>query len=88
MVARREGMGIGDLHLLAAIGAWVGWQVLPGLVLMAALLGLIWAAVASLILGRSRGDPMPFGPMLSAGGMAALLWPDLLTGLLTNGLAP
>lgn len=84
----REGMGIGDLHLLAAIGAWSGWQVLPGLVLLAALLGLAWAAVAILVLGRSRGDPMPFGPMLSAGGLVALVWPDLLESLLTYGLAP
>jgi len=83
----REGMGIGDLHLLAAIGAWAGWQVLPGLVLLAALLGLAWAAVAILILDRSRADPMPFGPMLSAGGLVALVWPDWLESLLTHGLA-
>ncbi len=84
----REGMGIGDLHLLAAIGAWVGWMVLPGLVLTAALLGLVWAAVACLAMGRSRSDPMPFGPMLALGGLVALLWPDLLEGLFIHGLAP
>lgn len=86
LVTRREGMGIGDLHLLAAIGAWAGWQVLPGLVLLAALLGLVWAAVGVFLLGRSRGEPMPFGPMLSFAGLVALLWPDLLEGLLTRGL--
>jgi len=86
LVTRREGMGIGDLHLLAAIGAWAGWQVLPGLVLLAALLGLVWAAVGVFLLGRSRGEPMPFGPMLSLAGLVALLWPDLLEGLLTRGL--
>jgi leader peptidase (prepilin peptidase)/N-methyltransferase len=84
----REGMGIGDLHLLAAIGGWAGWQILPGLVLAAALLGLAWAAVACLAMGRSRSDPMPFGPMLAVGGLVALLWPDLLEGLFTHGLAP
>jgi len=88
LATRREGMGIGDLHLLAAIGAWAGWQVLPGLVLLAALLGLAWASVAILILGRPRGQPMPFGPMLSVAGLVALVWPDLLEGLLTRGLAP
>ncbi len=88
LTTRREGMGIGDLHLLAGIGAWTGWQVLPGLVLLAALLGLFWAAVAVLMLGRPRDEPMPLGPMLSAAGLIALLWPDLLEGLLTRGLAP
>jgi len=88
LASGREGMGIGDLHLLAAIGAWTGWQVLPGLVLLAALLGLAWAAVAILLFRRPRGEPMPFGPMLSAAGLIALIWPDLLEGLLTRGLAP
>ena len=88
LATRREGMGIGDLHLLAAIGAWTGWQALPGLVLLAAILGLCWAAVACLIFGRSRSEPMPFGPMLSVGGLVALVWPDLLAGLLMRGLAP
>jgi leader peptidase (prepilin peptidase)/N-methyltransferase len=88
LATRREGLGIGDLHLLAAIGAWAGWQVLPGLVLLAALLGLVWAGVAIFALGRSRADPMPFGPMLSIGGLVAMLWPDRLEGLLLYGLAP
>ena len=82
----REGMGTGDLHLLAAIGAWVGWQALPGLVLLAALLGLVWVAVAVLAQWRQRGDPMPFGPMLATSGSVALLWPDLLAGFFTRGL--
>jgi len=84
----REGMGIGDLHLLAAIGAWTGWQVLPAVILLAALLGLLWALLAGLALGRSRKEPMPFGPMLSLAGAAALLWPTAFSGLLTQGLAP
>lgn len=87
LVTGREGMGTGDLHLLAAIGAWTGWQVLPGLVLVAAGLGLVWAAVATLALGRSARAPMPFGPMLAAGGTIALLWPAALTGLLLPGAA-
>ncbi|MBU3693902.1 MAG: prepilin peptidase [Rhodocyclaceae bacterium] len=83
----REGMGLGDLHLLAAIGAWTGWQALPGVILLSALLGLLWAAVACLALGRSRAEPMPFGPMLALAGLVALVWPDSLAGLLT-GVSP
>jgi len=74
----REGMGIGDLHLLAAIGAWVGWQTLPGLVLFAAVIGLAWAGWSIWALRRPSGQPMPFGPMLSIGGVLALVQPDLL----------
>jgi len=85
LATRREGMGIGDLHLLAAIGAWVGWQALPGLVLLAALIGLAWAGFASLALRRPRGEAMPFGPMLSIGGLLALFRPDLLVDLLWHG---
>lgn len=83
----REGMGAGDLHLLAAIGAWVGWQVLPGIILLAACLGLLWAAVAILALRRSHAEPMPFGPMLALAGAAALVWPGALMDLLPAGMA-
>jgi len=86
-VTGREGMGAGDPHLLAAIGAWIGWQPLPGVVLLAASLGLLWAAVARLALGRSSDEPMPFGPMLSLAGAAALIWPGALVDLLPAPVA-
>lgn len=88
LATRREGMGGGDLHLLAAIGAWTGWQALPGLVLVAAVLGLLWAALARVLEGRSLREPMPFGPMLAVGGLVALLWPEWLASVFTSGLAP
>ncbi len=87
LATKREGMGAGDPHLLAAIGAWTGWQVLPGLILFAALLGLLWASVVRAIRGRSLREPMPFGPMLAVAGLVALVWPDSLTDLFNGGLA-
>jgi leader peptidase (prepilin peptidase)/N-methyltransferase len=83
----REGMGAGDLHLLAAIGAWVGWQALPGIILLAACLGLLWSAVAVVAYRRSHTEPMPFGPMLALAGTLALVWPGTLVDLLPAVMA-
>jgi len=74
LLAKKEGMGYGDFKLLAAIGAWVGWQVLPFVVLVAALLGTI---IGAWVLWRSRqgrDTRIPFGPYLAVGGLAGLLW--------------
>ena len=66
----RDGMGYGDFKLLAAIGAWLGWQMLPTVVLVAAISGLVFAS-ARYLKTRDTG-PLPFGPFLSLGGVAAL----------------
>lgn len=76
----REGMGEGDFKLLAAIGAWAGWQALPGMVLTSSILGVAWGLAAITLLKRSRGEPMPFGPMLSLAGGIAILVPTALPG--------
>ncbi len=70
----REGMGHGDFKLLAAIGAWLGWQALPAVVLVASTLGLVWAAGAILAKTMRRQDPMPFGPFLAAGAWVGLVF--------------
>ena len=74
LLAKKEGMGFGDFKLLAAIGAWTGWQVLPVVILASASLGAI---VGSLFLWLSRKGAdtrIPFGPYLALGGIVALLW--------------
>ncbi len=74
----KEGMGYGDFKLLAAIGAWFGWQLLPAVILLSSVLGAIIGI--SLIVFTKRGHevPMPFGPFLAIGGIAALfLGPQL-----------
>jgi leader peptidase (prepilin peptidase)/N-methyltransferase len=74
LIARKEGMGYGDFNLLAALGAWVGWQVLPFVVLVSASVG---AVVGGLLLWRARRGMetrIPFGPYLALGGLAGLLF--------------
>lgn len=78
----KEGMGYGDFKLLAAIGAWLGWQALPPVALLAAAAGLLYALTA-IILGRqTRRQPIPFGPFLAAAGWAALIWREQTAALL------
>ena len=64
----REGIGLGDAKLLAAAGAWVSWQGLPGVILLAAAGGLAGAIVKGFVTGRLEPtQPLPFGPYLAAG---------------------
>lgn len=75
LIARKEGMGQGDLKLLAALGAWFGWQALPAIILMASLGGVV-VGLGLLALGKaSRGQALPFGPYLAAAGLVWLLVP-------------
>jgi leader peptidase (prepilin peptidase)/N-methyltransferase len=77
----KEGMGYGDFKLLAAIGAWVGWQMLPLVILLSAAVGTIVGTSMILLGGRSRHAPIPFGPYLAAAGWVALLWGPTLVSL-------
>lgn len=74
----KEGMGYGDFKLLAALGAWLGWQSLPLIILLSATTGAIIGIASVLLLGRSRHVPIPFGPFLAAAGMVTLLWGEAL----------
>ena len=88
LLTGREGMGHGDLKLLASLGAWLGWQALPATLLIASLAGAV-AGVALIAGGRaSRGTRFPFGPYLAAAGLfmlyfgeaLATIWPRYLPG--------
>ncbi len=85
LVTGKHGMGYGDFKLLAALGAWLGWETLPIIVLISAAFGV----VVSLIL-RMKTTPIdpqiPFGPFLSMGGCIYLLWGEQLSRSLINGL--
>jgi len=75
----KEGMGYGDFKLLAAIGAWLGWQVLPQVILISSLLGTA-TGIAMLMVNRNRkGQPIPFGPFLATAGWIALIWGDRIS---------
>jgi leader peptidase (prepilin peptidase)/N-methyltransferase len=70
----KEGMGFGDFKLLAAIGAWLGWKMLPLVILASSLVGAV-AGIALMILARRGRDvPIPFGPYLAGAGLIALFW--------------
>jgi leader peptidase (prepilin peptidase)/N-methyltransferase len=75
----KEGMGFGDFKLLAAIGAWLGWQMLPLVVLTSSLVGAIAGISLILFARHGRGVPIPFGPYLAVAGAVALFWGGPLT---------
>jgi leader peptidase (prepilin peptidase)/N-methyltransferase len=74
LIAGKEGMGYGDFKLLAAIGAWTGWQVLPFVVVMSAGLGAVIGSVALWLSRKGRDTRIPFGPYLALGGIVGLIW--------------
>ncbi len=79
-VTGKEGMGYGDFKLLAALGAWLGWQMLLIIILLSAGVGLIAALAMMVFRGHDRQIPIPFGPYLAIAGFIALLWgPELMT---------
>ena len=75
----KEGMGYGDFKLLAAIGAWLGWQMLPLTILLSSLVGAVIGISLIVFAGRGRSVPIPFGPYLAIAGMIALLHGPALT---------
>jgi leader peptidase (prepilin peptidase)/N-methyltransferase len=86
MVRGHIGMGEGDFKLLAALGAWFGWQMLPTIIVLSSFVGAI-IGVTMIAIGRTRkGQHIPFGPYLAGAGMIALFYGPLLTRL-TMGLA-
>ncbi len=70
----KEGMGYGDFKLLAAIGAWFGWQLLPAVILLSSISGAVIGIGLILFTKRGRQTPMPFGPFLAIAGIAALFF--------------
>jgi len=74
LVTGKEGMGYGDFKLLAALGAWMGWQMLPLIVILSSFVGAALGVSLILLKGRDHQQPMPFGPFLAIAGWIALLW--------------
>jgi leader peptidase (prepilin peptidase) / N-methyltransferase len=68
----KEGMGYGDFKLLAAIGAWMGWKMLPLVILLSSLVGAAVGIALIILAGRERGEPIPFGPYLAVAGLIAI----------------
>lgn len=75
----KEGMGYGDFKLLAAIGAWLGWQMLPLTILFSSLVGAAVGISLIVFARHGRNVPIPFGPYLAAAGVLAMFWGQSLT---------
>lgn len=80
LVTGKEGMGYGDFKLLAMLGAWGGWQILPLTILLSSLVGAVLGVILLRLRGSDSSTPMPFGPYLAIAGWIALLWGDVITG--------
>lgn len=78
LLTGKEGMGYGDFKLLAALGAWLGWQQLLTVVLLSSLVGALVGIALMLVRGRDHRVPLPFGPFLAAAGLLVLLWGENL----------
>jgi len=79
LITGKEGMGYGDFKLLAALGALLGWQQLPVIILLSSLVGAVVGLSIIAITGRDKNIPIPFGPYLAAAGWIAMLWGEKLT---------
>lgn len=75
----KEGMGYGDFKLLAMLGAWMGWQALPVVILMSSVVGAVVGIGLIVTKRHERTKPIPFGPYLAAAGWITLLWGDAIT---------
>jgi leader peptidase (prepilin peptidase) / N-methyltransferase len=80
LITGKEGMGYGDFKLFAALGAWLGWKLLPLVLLLSAATGAVLGILMIALRGRARSAPMPFGPYLAAAGWIAMMYGDALVG--------
>ncbi|WP_282109358.1 prepilin peptidase [Shewanella algicola] len=85
VVTGKEGMGYGDFKLLAVFGAWLGWQMLPLIILLSSLVGAVVGILMIITKKLNKGNPIPFGPYIAAAGWIALVWgQDILNWYLST----
>lgn len=83
----QNGIGMGDAKLLAALGAWLGWTALPGILLIASITGVIGGMAYLQWQKQSSRQAFPFGPFLAFAGIIELLWPQIIPSLLLGKLS-
>ncbi len=90
LLTGKEGMGYGDFKLLAALGAWMGWQSLLPIVLLSSLVGAVTGIALIVVADRDRSIPIPYGPYLAGAGLIYLLWGETIIGTYQRwaGLGP
>jgi leader peptidase (prepilin peptidase)/N-methyltransferase len=79
LLTGKEGMGYGDFKLLAALGAWMGWQAIPIIILLSSLVGAVVGSIILIANKQGRNTAIPFGPYLAAAGWIAFLWGEQIT---------
>jgi leader peptidase (prepilin peptidase)/N-methyltransferase len=84
LLTGKEGMGFGDFKLLALLGAWLGWQYLPLIIILSSLVGALIGITMIVFRQHDAGRPIPFGPYLAAAGWLALIWGSDLNRLYLN----
>jgi len=88
LVTGKEGMGYGDFKILAALGAWGGWQILPFTIFIASLFGAIFGIIWMMVKRDKNSNMIPFGPWLASAGLIAFLWRDDITQMINGYLFP
>jgi len=81
---KEDGIGMGDAKLLGALGSWLGWSALPGILFIASAFGILGGILWLRLNKKNHGSPFPFGPFLIFAGIIELLWPQLLQNLLLS----
>lgn len=81
IVTNKEGIGYGDFKLLSLLGAWLGWQMLPMIILFSSIAASLIGIIMIIFFGRDRATAFPFGPYLAISGWVALIWGHQLTEL-------
>jgi len=79
LITGKEGMGFGDFKLLSLLGAWLGWQSLPMILIFSSFLGATYGLILIFFTGHNRDVPIPFGPYLAGAGWLSLIWGNTLT---------
>ncbi len=82
LVTGKEGMGFGDFKLMAAVGAWFGWQILPQVILWSAIVGAVIGVALIVLRGRDKQQPMPYGPFIAAAAWLLAVYGEQLSPLL------
>lgn len=82
----KEGMGYGDFKLLAMLGAWLGWQMLPAIIILSSFVGTIVGISLIIFKNHHRNQPIPFGPYLATAGWITLLWGEQINQAYLNWL--
>jgi len=84
LISGKEGMGYGDFKLLALLGAWMGWQYLPMIIILSSVVGATFGVAMIIFRRHKAGQPIPFGPYLAIAGWLAMIWGDRLNQMYLN----